>query len=262
VPAAPSSPGLKAWASGAERTVIAIGELERKRCKVDVEDLILLAVEFGPDGARERLEDISRRIDDLLSGFDQILTTPRLNGFQDCLGKLDGLIATIQALTGETFHGLTTMRSIISFLEDGRMNLSSILSIISSFLPSGMASILSEAGRIFSAVMGLVNFLKNFNPRTIVQGFLGGIFRGAFGKILGGAAAQAVATFTSGTPAESILGSAFASIGGGLGAVAKAVFGTPASTISVQPRSTLGGGFEDDDGVQLSEKHLRGNTNE
>jgi len=239
-----------------------MGELDRKRCKVDIEDLIRLAVAFGPDGAKEKIEEMAQRIEDIFSGLDRAFASPKLDGFHDCLNKLDGVISFMQSITGEELQGFSTIRSILGLLQGGRGNLESILSIVSSFLPSGIRSLLGEAGRLFNTVMGLVTFLKNFNPRNLLQGFLGGIFRGAFGKILGGSVGKALSSFLSGTPVGQLLGSAFASAGTGLAAVASAVFGSTASTVSVAPKDTLGGGFEGDDGIVLSEKHIRGEEDE
>lgn len=232
----------------------------RQRIKIDVEDILQLAVELGPEEAKNKILDIYNKIDTVYNGLEGIFDNPTINGFQDLLNKFDSALGVLNELTGGSLasvaKGLSFFRNLASIIENGKLNLNNCIAFFTSFFPSNVKSVLSEAAGYFGTFMGIVQYLKNTSPdqivKDVVKYFIGSAlnkllpapFKGMFGNLLGGSTiGDLLAGFSGG--------------GGILGSVLGAAFGSLPSTASVKVMDTLPGGFEDPDGIMLSEKHIR-----
>jgi len=231
----------------------------RQRLKVDVEDLIRLAVEFSPAEAKQKIEELYNRVDAVAKGLDTVFNSPTLHGLEGFLSKMDGVISFLNTMTGgslgNVLQGIAVFRNITSILESGKLSATSLIATITSFLPAGVKEALGEAGKVFNTVMGVVQFLKNLDPRKVALGFVGGLIAGAINRVLPAPIANFLGNILGGTPLGQIL-----NLGGGgsiIDRVLGSIFGSAPATASVKVMDSLPGGFEAPDGIILSEKHIR-----
>lgn len=230
-----------------------MAEPVKPRCKVDIEDLLHLALEFTPQGAKEKILDLYQKVTGIAENLETVLNTPSTSGFDTFLRKFDGVLNLIETLTGKNLRGLTIFRNLASILFSGRSSAQSILSIITSLLPGEVQTLLGEAGKFINFVFGAIHFFKNLNPQNLLKQIAGGLLRSVIGR-LPGPIGSIFSAILNGTPLGQFLGGGS---GGIIGSILGGIFGSSPAPASVKIMDTLAGGFEAPDGIQLSETHIR-----
>ncbi len=231
-----------------------------KRLKVDVEDILTLALSFSPEEVKSKINDSIDKIDDIINTIDDAFSSHPTIGLENILSKFDVAINFISPFANEFSSQIVTMREIFGFLTEGRNNASSIISIISGFLPSGVKSILSEGVNIINSVYGIVHFIKNLNPQSIAQNFVSGLVGSIINKLPNNIFTNILGNIFGGSSLSNILGNIFGNLGGSnpISGIVDTVFGRCCSTASIKPMDIISGGFEAPDTIILSEKHIRG----
>ncbi len=231
---------------------------DKKRLKVDIEDIIRLAIEFSPKEAEEKILSICRQITELFQKLEDTLSTPNFHELEGLLRKFDSAISLISTVTDGKLTIFNTFRNIVSLLNGGKSNVSSLISSLTNFPPSTFSTFLREVGGLSNSVLGAVQFFTSLNPKTIVQNLIGGIVGATVGRLLPSTLSNILSAIFSGTPIGNLLQGISGRERGILGEIVNTIFGFPPSTSSVKPVDSLQGGFESPDGIQLSEKHIRG----
>ncbi|MCS7242943.1 hypothetical protein [Candidatus Caldatribacterium sp.] len=227
-----------------------------RRLKIDLEDLITLALELGPERAKAEVTTIQTEVERMCTIFDHLKENLSVSSFHTVLDQFDRIVQAVESTTwnGKFTATLATLRNLVAITQNGRVNLANLLTSFTSFLPSGVFGILKETLRSFLAFMGLVQSLRGVNPSALGRQMVWSIFGSAINRLLPVPLQNIQAVDVATVDLEGNLG-AFGQ--GILTGVIQRTFGAQPATASVQLMDSLPGGFELPDGIALSEKHIR-----
>jgi len=232
---------------------------EFKRLKVDVEDIIRLGLYLSPNEVKNKLDESLNEVNNLLETIDRTFSSSSPTNLEGLLSNFDSVLNVISSFNSSIPEEILSIKKIFDFIQGGKINLTSLISSLSSLLPTGVKSLINETGNMISSLFGIVHFLKNFDPKSFAQNLISNLFTSIINKLPGNILKNISDNIFNGSSLSNIIGSVLG--GGGVGnpvsAIVNAVFGRCASTASMKPINTLCGGFECPDAISLTEKHIR-----